>query len=328
MGLYDYINGEQIKCFYRPIFSEGQGVWHSGGRMIGFSDGDEIPVKSMYYKYPDNFMIFDYMDYSDECYIHIIKDKKVFKTCTLEDIIDDYFKDNELVVDYHGTSILNIKSVADIKNYIVDTKKFSKIMDGFRKESRIAFDNFMMSFRLNQDLEATKTSKEAFELINEDNFNFVKSAFEQKEITTYSKLNDKKDILLSDIEYMNDFHRLINEVIDKEFYRLDEECKLKDEEVKELTKPYKEEYYNKWFIRDEFALEKDFGEYLDCIIDLYEEKDKECSIFNNMERYISCKEMFNKFIEENKGIKEKYIKWSELDEEEIEILDNILNTVL
>ena len=45
MGMYDYINGEQVKCFYSPIYSsDGLGLayntWHNGGMFRNFSTGD------------------------------------------------------------------------------------------------------------------------------------------------------------------------------------------------------------------------------------------------------------------------------------------------
>ena len=52
--MYDYINGEQVKVFYTPIFgklmSENYSTWHSGGSLSDYKTGDEVPIKTLYYK--------------------------------------------------------------------------------------------------------------------------------------------------------------------------------------------------------------------------------------------------------------------------------------
>lgn len=332
MGLYDYINGEQVKCFYIPVFSEHGGVWHSGGRMISFTDGDEVPVKTMYYKYPDNFMIFDHNSYFGDCYVHIIKDKKVFKTCTVTDMKDEYFVGNELVVSYYGAKIFNIKSVQDMKDYINASLEFNKLRTNLDKDTTKAMDNFMRCFRLTQAIENVKDKKDALNLITKDNFEVVKlldmNTF--KDISTFNQLQDMKENLMLNEDYINEFFKEFKELLNKQFYFLEEEHSKKSKQAKKRLKPYKEEYDKKWFIEDEFTLEKEFGEYLEVIIPLFEYKDVESdiAIFNNMNRYISCRDRFNAFIKQNDDIKERYIKWANLDQEEIQILDEILNAVL
>ena len=330
MGMYDYINGEQVKCFYRPIFSENEGLWHSGGLMRSYVDGDELPLKTMYYKYPNNFMIFDYIDYDDECFIHIVKDKKIYKTCDLNDIKDEYFEDNKLVVSYYGSSILNFKSVSDILEYIKDTKEHNLKIKEIKRDTRLAYDEFIKSFRALQRLNKIKNSKEVFELIKPKYFNSLKDLFKSKNI----ELNDdfikaiKIDELLNDENFMNKLNDILETEMKKEFDELSNKHDVAFKKAEEKIKPLDTVYLNKWYLKDEFSLEKDFGEYLDTIIYLFEEKDKECSILDNKKRYESCKELFIKFIENNAGIKDKYIKWLELDEECIKELDDILSKTL
>ena len=50
MGMYDYINGEQVKCFYNLIPNVNNNLidddfWHSGGNLINYKNGDKIPIK-------------------------------------------------------------------------------------------------------------------------------------------------------------------------------------------------------------------------------------------------------------------------------------------
>ncbi|PFJ29065.1 MULTISPECIES: hypothetical protein [Bacillus cereus group] len=65
MKACDYLVDEryeaEINCFYNPIFS-GEGVqiirtWHSGGSLSTFQVGDKLPLKTLYYEYPENFCI-------------------------------------------------------------------------------------------------------------------------------------------------------------------------------------------------------------------------------------------------------------------------------
>lgn len=327
MGMYDYINGEQVKCFYRPIFSENEGLWHSGGLLRSYADGDELPLTTMYYKYPNNFMIFDYMDYNDECFIHIIKEGKVYKTCTLKDMKNEYFKDNKLVVTYYGSAILNLKSVEDMVEYIKDTKEHNLKIKEIRKDSRLAHDEFMKSFRVLEKLKKIKNSKEIFELIASKHFNSLKDLFKTKDI----ELNDefikevKTDELLKDEDFMNKLYELLECEMKKEFYELADKHDIELKKAEEKMKPFDISYSNKWYLKDEFYLEKKFGEYLDTIIYLFEAKDEGCTILDNKKNYESCKELLSKFIKDNEDIRDKYIKWLELDEECIEGLNEVLS---
>ena len=53
MGMYDAINGEQVKCFNWTSFNNGI-VCH-GGDLMYYNTGDEVPYKSPHYNYGKNF---------------------------------------------------------------------------------------------------------------------------------------------------------------------------------------------------------------------------------------------------------------------------------
>jgi len=114
MGMYDYLGGEQIKIFYIPIFSEenvingGPCVWHSGGMLRNFNENSNLPLKTLYYKYPDNFVVFDFNFNCDNCWI--IKNKKFQEIKNHEDITENDL--GETVYDYFGRE-LNISKVED-----------------------------------------------------------------------------------------------------------------------------------------------------------------------------------------------------------------------
>lgn len=108
MGMYDYLDGEQVKIFYTPVFNEKYGIWHSGGSLRKFNINDELPLKTIYYKYPDNMIIYAYGYCTD---IWIVKDK----------MLKEHYSDlnnintidlNVPVYDYMGNE-LNIKTIED-----------------------------------------------------------------------------------------------------------------------------------------------------------------------------------------------------------------------
>lgn len=111
MGMYNFINDNQVKCFYTPIYTidgyiDKPCIYYNHGTMDSFNIGDELPLSTLYYKYPNNLMIFDYdFNMLGGC-VHVIKDKKIFKI--VENILElnsKDFENNELLVDCHGSPL-------------------------------------------------------------------------------------------------------------------------------------------------------------------------------------------------------------------------------
>lgn len=124
MGMYDYINGEQVKCFYTPLFCDYEllddtCISHSGGSLKSFNTGDIVPINTLAYNYPSDFVIYDYRN---DDFVHIIRDSKVFNTVKIRDL---YSKDilNLKIIDNYGRT-LNIKSSKDFFNLNKDFLKF------------------------------------------------------------------------------------------------------------------------------------------------------------------------------------------------------------
>ena len=126
MGMYDIINGEQVKCFSWISIDVVDGVWHHGGDLKYYRTGDEVPYKKPHYNYGKNFVILDLYpesEYSSYDYIiHVIKNGKV--AATFNDVIGDIdWPDVSCVVGYYG-ELLNIRSSDDMRNYIKAQRKF------------------------------------------------------------------------------------------------------------------------------------------------------------------------------------------------------------
>ena len=100
MGMFDEINGEQIKTFYTafctlaiddPIFEKSNSElspWFSGGSLKYFKNGDTVPYQTFWYNMGKDFNILDFNDWQgDEPIAHIIRDGKVVKTINISDKI-------------------------------------------------------------------------------------------------------------------------------------------------------------------------------------------------------------------------------------------------
>ena len=82
MGMFDTINGEQVKCFTWTSFSNGGFVYH-GGHCKYYNTGDEVPYKKPHYNYGKNFIILDLNEFLDCDYdyiLHVIVDGKLKDT--------------------------------------------------------------------------------------------------------------------------------------------------------------------------------------------------------------------------------------------------------
>ena len=60
MGMYDTINGEQVKCFPWVSFDNFMNsISYHGGDLKSYNTGDEVPYKRPHYNYGKNFIILD-----------------------------------------------------------------------------------------------------------------------------------------------------------------------------------------------------------------------------------------------------------------------------
>ena len=153
MGMYDTVgsNGDQIKvfsvpCFYNcdhgkngDVFSMG----YIGGLLRNFGKGEPVPTKTLWYRYPDNFMIIDedrYGEgYGDIC--HIIIDGKYYETYDkISDIPEDMMNKIDACFDYTGDRISNIHSTADIKKYAEAMRLYTSEWNNIFNESRLIMD--------------------------------------------------------------------------------------------------------------------------------------------------------------------------------------------
>lgn len=253
MGMYDYLGPEQVKIFYHPIFQFKVGkseTWHSGGMLANYNEEDELPLKTLYYKYPKNFIVYDY-SYS-EGNLWVVKNGKYKKYISYKDLTEEDL--GEAVFNYYGKE-LNIKTINDF-NII--------------KEEHMQADK--------------KYGELTRELFPEGIFNVIKN-----NLTEYETKKETHD------QNYNKTWGL---------------------------------FYEKWYKNDEYKLEKQLGEYLECFMYLLDRKNEEINDWcNPMDDYLNCKQAIKDFIVENEGIINKYVDWLDLNNDEDEIIEKLNNLI-
>lgn len=121
MGMYDYLgtDGEQVKCFYVPIFHVDETTGKtsfggSGGMLNGYNK--EVPFRTFYYNHGKNFVVVDYkLRFDDTPIVHVIQNGEYFGTFEYDKVPDDITFDK--AIDKNGDE-LNVHSVADISFFI------------------------------------------------------------------------------------------------------------------------------------------------------------------------------------------------------------------
>lgn len=251
MGMYDYLGGNQIEVFYTPIFGKDPAtdqntVFYSGGFLRSFDYNEELPLVTLYYKYPKNFIIYNYRtERKDAEYIDVsgnifvIKDGMLKKVIWNDQVEEKDFGDS--VVDYYGRE-LNIKSIDDIKNIKEEFKEY--------EEKRITLEK---------------------ELFPEGKWNVLRNNYEE-----YMKRKPK-----------------LEEIIKNTYGR----------------------FNKKWFKEDLYEKEKKLGELLEVLLFYIQEiaflKEKnDIKYLQEFEaEYKECCKMTKEFLNNNKGIVDKYMEW-------------------
>ena len=305
MGMYDYLNGEQVKCFYIPIFYYSEmenemgfnSIHHSGGQLIEYHNGDKLPLKTRWYKYSENLIILDsrtgeahlcpkcksvfYGKECDECQtkatdkdkilsiIHVIKDGYLFDTFyDFNKLPQDLFEKNPMVVNYYGDPIYNINNLNKLKSYIYEFKQYQ--------------ENYFAIL-------------EKYGKYSKDYFSEYRNYLKNK-----TEANKKK---LKKIE------KIYNE-----------QNELKDKEIKTLKAPLIAKYSNAEKNQKELILMQ-FGEYIDCFFQFAKKEDEK-----NDQKEFFLKE-FKLFKEAYPDILNNYFLWNETNKNEQKIIIDIFKNL-
>ena len=257
MGMYDEINGEQVKCFPWVSLYKGEISYH-GGDLAYYGTGDKVPYKKPHYNYGKNFIILDLNRYPDSDYcdydyiLHVIVDEKIKITFTDEIGYIDW-SINETVVGYDG-ELLNIKSSEDIMNYIEAQRQYWEKYENIHSHWDELFKESMYYFTgiglLDKDSEEIKMRREKIEeihkLMDEENKRI------KPELNELSKKHSRWFVDTSDIDdliNLGDYISAYNLEMDEQ-----EQCK---EMIQKLLNSDSTLYdrYVKWQGSDEYIKE-------------------------------------------------------------------------
>lgn len=165
MGMYDTLNGEQVKIFYiahamlPDDFIMDGCISYSGGDLRNYDKGDEVPYRTLYYNLGKDFNIYDLKPYDhDEPIIHIIRNGINLGVKTLDEMKSSDF-DVRGFSD-HGIE-LKFSSVDDIKTYLEEDEKCSQYFYQKKKEARDAYFNYLKGHK-DEEFEMTDEFKQLY----------------------------------------------------------------------------------------------------------------------------------------------------------------------
>ena len=149
MGMYDTINGEQVKCFpWVSLYQDS--ISYHGGDLKYYDVGNEVPYRRPHYNYSKNFIILDLNRYPESYYcpydyiLHVIVDGKVKDTFKNEIGKIDW-SINNLVVGYSG-ELLNINNEEDLLNYMREQREYWAKYEEINKHQNELFKEMMQYY--------------------------------------------------------------------------------------------------------------------------------------------------------------------------------------
>ena len=142
MSLYDFIAGTQVKLFYTPALypiDKDDLFVRIGGSLTNYHKSEKLPIKTLFYNYPSNFIFHDYKDSSNQVLLiknGVFVEKKKFKYLTDDDLSLKTF-------DYTGRE-LNLNTISDYEKI---HKEFVDIFNTYFKELAKAKDPHIITTR-------------------------------------------------------------------------------------------------------------------------------------------------------------------------------------
>lgn len=328
MGLYDYLNGEQVKCFYRVVYDKEDGVtsFHkSGGYLRGYITGDDLPLKTFHYKYPANFLILDY-----EGILHTIKDGKLHNTQFVHDI---KYIDSELlnhVYGYNGEE-LNIANIDDLKIFPSKFEERQYEIVRMQKEYKPSSYRLVKSFHAR--VVNSSNCEKIIDILESEDYNDF-NAFLRTLDTSF--LIDIKDVkkskeLIKSISSNSDYSEKLVTYIQSKAKEIYDTCNdrlpIEKERFDSMVNPYLKSFVSKWYKESDNKLESLIGSYISVIYELEEFKKEYPESFNDrdVESYNNATVELLKLLKENKNGLEQYLEWLKPSDKELKIIENIVH---
>lgn len=160
MGMYDTLNGEQVKCF--PWYSfdvmsltPAGSVGGHGGSLKYYGNGSEIPYRSLAYNYGKSFIIFDFNPDLDpnngsNWVSHVVEDGILKASVYKEDAgneFEEVLKRSRKNISYYGGGNFKFKSIADINQYAVESNELIKKIDKLHEPANEIMREWMKTLK-------------------------------------------------------------------------------------------------------------------------------------------------------------------------------------
>ena len=209
----------QVKCFPVPCFYYSKNSLNSimlgymGGKLRYFGFGCEVPVHTLWYKYPDDFIIIDTSDndfgnpYIDP-YMHIIKDKKYVTTTENCDDIKKYYDKKFTVIDrFYGKKIFidAEDQIEELKYYIEENRRIGQKKKEIFDEYAKCKKDFFIYWRehINENFEEDPKYQEL-----KKNYDYITNELEPKQLkdltSEFNKRFFKKEDNFERIQLLED----------------------------------------------------------------------------------------------------------------------------
>lgn len=309
MGMYDTLNGEQVKCFpwysfdVMSLSSEGS-IGAHGGNLKYYGNGCKIPYRSLAYNYGKNFIIFDFnpdgltMDDNNNWVAHVIEDGLLKASVYKEDAGDEFeemLKRSSKNISYYGDGNFKFNSIADINQYAAEsdelmkkTKKLHETADKIMRE----WSDALKEVRLKNIKKGTpeyaelSSKMDQFSIKHTAETNRIRPEIEKLRQDFAEKWTEKES---EDYLKMSDFGESIEAGI------LTIKCKKRQEKESE----------------EKIASAKEHGFFVD--------RQEECQCYC---KYF--KKTYGKMLEkEGEEFWEKYFEWCEITDEERKKVDEL-----
>ena len=190
MGMYDYLEGEQVKLFDFPCnplkrnSNKLNDVFYQEhfieGNFRRYKKGNKVPYRTLFYNYGENFIVFDYRYFSfekEEPLIHVVENGIYVNSFRYSKIPDDLKID--LVVDKFGHPV-NIVKKEDFKDIIDEflfyDEKYFELINKYEKELnvfKVSIENFRSHTKEENKINIKKATeardkafKESFDIFN------------------------------------------------------------------------------------------------------------------------------------------------------------------
>lgn len=331
----DFIKSQPVGCFYTPIYTlenSKEKISYLFGQNRNFKKEDNIPSQTFWYNYSENFMILDYEYSKINPLIHIIKNNSIKNTVFANELnLIDFFN-NEKVITFNGEE-LKINSLKDLNLFLYDLVELDGLCE--YKNSKIDIYRYNLLKR-NEDIEMlnlntehclsllSKYDKEAWDaLITNHENNIIPRDLSD----ILSDVDRYKIDIINDTKLINEIKNIVLERVKKEFDTLYLENEKLEKEIEKDIEILEEKHKEKWF-NSEFQKEKKFGEYLEC----YRYLKLNQNIIENETNFKNelniCTYNFSTFIKQNNNIVNKYLSWSNFDNDTQEIIKQIVDDII